>query len=352
MSAAEPTEPTRSQTEVEDNQSERPYAILRIKRKRNEEPLDALLVDQDVARPKGKRSRAGLNFFKFAETVEQGAWDDEQAKKDLETRLAALARESRQGGERDQTQQAEIPASKSAPADMGQPAPATAAGSVTAEATVATPPPTKRRRADHTPRKYTILRREVPSTDPPVRRRMPSAPPKVWSMRELEAARAAQARLAMYEAVPSTSGVEASDSVDADIAKFLPLLQDYLKLEDPVAVPATSAAPPAREDDTDYVYDVFYQRLTRDPSAIYGNVGTLTGVPDELIMYDSDDDNDSEVYDTADEDSNAEDWYQNDYPDEESDRDDDGSEGSDVFHESSDHEDMMYDDDDDEHEWR
>lgn len=42
------------------------------------------MVDQDVARPKGKRSRGGLNFFKFAETVEEGAWDDEQVKKDLE----------------------------------------------------------------------------------------------------------------------------------------------------------------------------------------------------------------------------------------------------------------------------
>lgn len=57
-----------------------------------EHPLTSLcgcaVVNQDVARPKGKRSRSGLNFFKFAETVEQGAWDDEQAKWDLEVRLA------------------------------------------------------------------------------------------------------------------------------------------------------------------------------------------------------------------------------------------------------------------------
>ena len=68
------------------------------------------------------------------------------------------------------------------------------------------------------------------------------------------------------------------------------------------------------------------------------------------MLYDSDDDSDSEVYDTADEDSNgasptqlhpfptiprltrrlcaAEDWYQNDYPDEESSDHNDGSEGS------------------------
>ena len=52
------------------------------------------VVDQDVARPKGKRSRGGLNFFKFAETVEEGAWDDEQAKRDLEVRQTHTARRS------------------------------------------------------------------------------------------------------------------------------------------------------------------------------------------------------------------------------------------------------------------
>lgn len=53
---------------------------------------DWVVVNQEVARPQGKRSRSGLNFFKFAETVEQGAWDDEQAKKDLEVRLTAKPR--------------------------------------------------------------------------------------------------------------------------------------------------------------------------------------------------------------------------------------------------------------------
>ncbi|KZT67116.1 hypothetical protein DAEQUDRAFT_746297 [Daedalea quercina L-15889] len=321
MSATEPAQI--AATDAPEQQ--RPYAILRIKRKRNEEPLDGLLVNQDVPRPKGKRSRAGLNFFKFAETVEQGAWEDEQAKRDLE---------------------AVMPASKSAPADMGQ----------IASPTTPTEPPAKRSRPNETPRKYTVLKREVPSTDPQVRRRIPSAPPKVWSMKELEAARAAQAQLTVYEAVPSSSGLAASTSVDPEVAKFLPLLQEYLKLEDTVAAPpATTLIPPTKEDDEDYVYDVFYQRLTRSPSAMLGNVGTLTDVPDELTLYDSDDDDDSEVYSArfheSDDWCTAEDWYQNDYPDEESDRDDDGSEGSDIFHDGSDHEDMMYDNDDD-HEWR
>lgn len=52
--------------------------------------------------------------------------------------------------------------------------------------------------------------------------------PKVWSLKELEAARAAKARLALYDAVPSAGATESS-SMDSEIAKFLPLLQDYLK---------------------------------------------------------------------------------------------------------------------------
>ena len=83
------------------------YTILRIKRKRNEEPLDALgsfqifilttrvsltasyiaVVESRTRRKKTKGGdAAGMNVFQFAETVEQGAWDDEKQKQDLEVR--------------------------------------------------------------------------------------------------------------------------------------------------------------------------------------------------------------------------------------------------------------------------
>lgn len=39
------------------------------------------VVDQG---PRKKRSKAGLNVFRFAETVEVEAWEDERKKKDLE----------------------------------------------------------------------------------------------------------------------------------------------------------------------------------------------------------------------------------------------------------------------------
>ena len=45
-------------------------------------------------------------------------------------------------------------------------------------------------------------------------------------MKELEAARRAKDQLTLYDAVPSAGAAEA---VDPEVAKFLPLLQDYLK---------------------------------------------------------------------------------------------------------------------------
>ena len=81
-----------------------------------------------------------------------------------QNRLAALARESREQG---QAQTPGLPTSKSAPASMGQATPPTPSTA---------PPPAKRARPDETPRKYTILKREGPSTDPQIRRRMPTAP--------------------------------------------------------------------------------------------------------------------------------------------------------------------------------
>ena len=75
------------------------YTIVRIKRKRTEEPLDALgdlafILDHlihfrllslvVVDRPRRKKSKGTLNVFQFAETVEPGAWDDERQRQELE----------------------------------------------------------------------------------------------------------------------------------------------------------------------------------------------------------------------------------------------------------------------------
>jgi hypothetical protein len=59
------------------------YTILRIKRKRAEEPLDALVVDSDV-RVRRRKTRGGFDVFQFAETLEREAWENERQKEDLQ----------------------------------------------------------------------------------------------------------------------------------------------------------------------------------------------------------------------------------------------------------------------------
>ena len=112
--------------------------------------------------------------------------------------------------------------------------------------------------------------------------------PKVWSTKELEAAKRT-AQFKMYEAVPSTStGKKAPvpTEMDVEIDKFLPLLKDYLNgerlllercallssallnivsdLAPPSPAKSLKGAKDADGMDEDYVYDVFYHRPATD----------------------------------------------------------------------------------------
>jgi len=107
-------------------------------------------------------------------------------------------------------------------------------------------------------------------------------------------------------------------------------------LQKPVAasVPTTSKKP-AEDEEEGYVWDVFYQHAnpSGDLSIWDGlaNVGTLSGLPlTEGDILADEEDSDS-VKDEADEDSNEEDFYRNDYPDTESDE-------SQVYESDGDHE--------------
>lgn len=55
--------------------------------------------------------------------------------------------------------------------------------------------------------------------------------PKVWSTKELQALRESQSSFAMYDAIPSSSALSSKSEIDPEVAKFLPLLRDYLKRE-------------------------------------------------------------------------------------------------------------------------
>ncbi|RPD73974.1 hypothetical protein L226DRAFT_535871 [Lentinus tigrinus ALCF2SS1-7] len=323
-------------------QQQQPYAIIRIKRKRNEEPLDALVVD---SAPSRKRSRGGVNVFQYAGTVEQAAWNDEQQKKELEQRLAGLSRDLSHKKREEITPSAAV-----APV---VPSPSTSPAKPHHRAPTLSPTLSPKRRKYQAPsRTYTIVQQEHEEVDPYAHRRSANAPPKVWSSKELEAAKRA-AQVKMFEAVPSAPGGKpVPTETDAEIEKFLPMLKDYLHVSELTPPsPAVKAEKGGDDMNDDYVYDVFYHRPTTlrelyEPGSA-SNIAKLTGLPPELSgLWGEDDDSDEEYDDEDDEDSNAEDWYTNDYPEEEDfDREpvDNEEDLSDEFHEHSDAESVVRD---------
>jgi len=264
---------------------EQPFTFLRIKRKRNEEPLDALVVESGIRR---KKSRGKTGVFQFAKTVEESVWEDEEQQKAIQHQLSLLAK---------------------------QPAAATAT-----TASPATPPPKSHQTSDD--RRYTIIERSVPGNHSQLRK--PTSPPQILSSKELAAERA-NADFKMYDAILENS--PAQEQIDPALEK---LLQDYLKLETPSATTA------ATSEEADYVWDIFYHRPGSYTQALMDAVavGTVSGLP-PLGSGDSDSDSYSEEEDEADEDSNAEEWYTNDYPEEEESDWSEGGGSGDEFHEDS-----------------
>jgi len=282
--------------------------ILRIKRKRNEEPLDALVVDSRVRR---KKSRGGVGVFQYAQTVENDAWDDVQRQKDIQAKITQLSLETAAKAER-------------------QPLP-TAADLV--------PPSPSHPPKDESTRRYTIVQSE--QSRGPISR-FPTSPPKVLSSKDIAKK---PVDYKMYDAIPQQS---LSTDESFEVNKFLPMLNDYLKIHDidigsetdspalkkPSGVIVQPILPQSALEDGDYVWDVFYHRpATLSEWNEAANVGTLTGLPPSFgDVYDSASDSEEEE-DEGDEDSNAEEYYKNDYPDEI-----DSSESSDEFHEDSEYE--------------
>ncbi|KAF8742274.1 hypothetical protein AX14_005449 [Amanita brunnescens Koide BX004] len=281
--------------------------ILRIKRKRNEEPLDALVVESRVRR---KKSRGGMDVFQFAQTVEDDAWKDDKMKKVIEDEISRLTREA------SSVEEAKV-----------------AKGTVTDKPK---PPAVRQRRGDNN-RRYTILEHDAVGSKPQAR---PKKPATVISSKDVTTS-----NVKMYDAIPSP--VKSRPSVESDIEKFLPLLNDYLSLHD--MLPNSSERPKEQRAVTpsalasgtatdDYVWDIFYRRPgATDEWADKVNVATLTGLPSYENLYDSD--SESELEDEGDVDSNAEEHYKNDYPEEE--------ELSDEFHEQSEFEESFLRDEDD-----
>ncbi|KAF7296485.1 Iwr1 domain-containing protein [Mycena chlorophos] len=296
------------------------YTILRIKRKRGEEPLDALLVEPEPEESsrRRKKSRGGAGVFQFAQTVEDDAWADERKKRDIQSPdwLLSLVWS---------------PMSR-----WGTPSPLD---------------PAQQAAKDEMQRRYKIILQEEQEQERGLKRRLPSSPPTVFSAKELAAAKAAkESGFTMYDAVLSADKPTTAAELDDEMEKFLPMLSEYLSVNDitlPTKTGAESLSSSTSSDD--YVWDVFYHRpVTLSEWNAAANVATITGLPASLTdAYDSA--SDSEAEDEADEDSNAEEYYRNDYPDEEEDSSEE-SRSSDEFYDDSD--DAEYVADDSDHEWR
>ncbi|KAI6042622.1 hypothetical protein EDC04DRAFT_2657488 [Pisolithus marmoratus] len=207
------------------------YTILRIKRKRTDEPLDALVVE---SRSRRKKSRGGgLDVFQFAQTVEADAWDDARARQNLQSRISKLADSCGNG-------QAS-PVREVRPPGAGRP-------------------------VEDGNRRYTV---QAAEEDPRVpSRRRPTSPPKVISAKD-----ALQNDFKMYDAVPAGQET-AMQPLDPEMDKFLPMLQDYLRLSEVGSSFKGERVAPVKGD---YVWDVFYRRpySLDEWQSLAANVGTL-----------------------------------------------------------------------------
>ncbi|KAI8143597.1 hypothetical protein BJV82DRAFT_611034 [Fennellomyces sp. T-0311] len=258
--------------------------LLRIKRKRTEEPLEALLLqtkNEDYKRLRKdslkkdsslKVSATALpTIFRLAETVEENSFKSVAEAQKLKDRITRRV----QPGSRPRTPE--------------------------------TVEERKDRLVQQKHRTARQARYRVISQNRDQRRG--DQPPVVQS--------AADELLQMYEAVrddATTSKAnlfaDSDDEGEKDdiMCNFIPMVKEYLTLNERVM-----------DEEDDYVYDVYYRDDTQGGEIHGVSVGSLVWFDDETQYMN--DDSDSEPGDYGDEDSNAEDYYQNDYPDEESDGD-------------------------------
>ncbi|KAL1407465.1 hypothetical protein Q8F55_006898 [Vanrija albida] len=271
------------------------YTVLRIKRKANEPAPASLVIGDDADQARRKRRDLGAarsrGVFRLADTVPptwQGHGEEGEV---LKSRIEGLLA----GGGRGEPSPVAGP-SAAAATPLPVPIPAPAAPPAPAPAPAAT--------------QYRVM----PRTAGP-RAQDPGLPPRVITLAEIEAARSA---LVLVDAqavadAAGAAGLSRSALDDPQMAAFLPMLNEYLKLE----------STPRVVEEEEYVYDLYYRDIAGDdePSA---SVATLLGYED---LSPPSTPPDSEPEDEADEDSNDEDYYRNDYPeDEDADEDMEGFE--------------------------
>ncbi|KAJ1647340.1 hypothetical protein J3B02_002559 [Coemansia erecta] len=253
--------------------------ILRVKRKRGQEPLEALLVHQQQQQQSQRRKLTPTvstnKLFELGQTLTQTEFDDQIKRQALQNRLSQLA----------QQQPADI--SEDAPMESVQPTSATRQ-----------------------------LRFRVSSKKSQVQYEEQEEEPNRLGIPQVVAA-ADIARKAKN--VRILDAIRDEDQLDID--DLVPLVRSNLAMQ---------------HDDPEFFYDFYFERKA-PPSAIAAYAYAAGG-----MVFWTEDADDGDAYDVESEcedeedDSNAEDYYANDYPDD-PDTDSDGA----AYYYSSDERERM-----------
>ncbi|KAF8318950.1 hypothetical protein DL93DRAFT_254181 [Clavulina sp. PMI_390] len=242
--------------------------LLRIKRKRNEEPLDGLVVDAPRKKHRDSLLVQQRGMFKYIHTVDQiPSFHDPGAAAELQTRISRLAEQN-----------------NDSPIDLEPP-----------ERVIGTP-------IVENSRHFSISK--------------PIAPPS-QSPSNLQSS-----AISVYEGVHSISPQGESDSVDnhPELVQFSEMVKDYLSAHAPEIDMADLQSQSQQGDDGDFVYDLFYYEASRPHFVSSGqNIASLmVNAGDDVEFLNLSDTESAEYNDDAEWDSNDEDNPANDYPDEES----------------------------------
>ncbi|KAI8913085.1 hypothetical protein DFJ77DRAFT_511592 [Powellomyces hirtus] len=236
--------------------------VLRVKRKRNADPIDAFIVATEDAERREKRARTGppsgadvARVFQRIDTVESGAFDDG-------VRLRATIERLR-----DIRSTKQSPKMKPAALQLSQ---------ERREDQIAA------QNADSKAARYKVVKMRRQFTDEDV------------DFKLLDVEEQSSTPLAR-------NLVKSRHDEDDVMSSLMPMVQEYLKLQ----------------EGDDYVYDLYYAHASPVSPSIHARVAELSFDQDpDIFLHDNGNSSDSDAHSNIgdDHDSNAEDYYANEYP--------------------------------------
>ncbi|KAF9214333.1 hypothetical protein BGZ59_003897 [Podila verticillata] len=307
--------------------------ILRIKRKRHEEPLDTLVVQEQLDKLSGKKQKkieddiereienvlsekdpklkSSPAVFRLATTVNKEIFKDPTQSLQLRDTITHLAESPR-------------PKSRQAEKRLSE---------VGKRVTESRANLANTLRGDAKTARYRVINQNRSGLTS-----SKEAPPEVKSSVQVEA-EAALDMFKMYDAVkeeePKTKKQLQQEAEEAEImCNFLPMVREYLTISDKTEEPQidTGDLPSknrplatfseADDSEDEYVYDIYYRDVNADhqQESKHRGIGSLLWFSDDEGNFMNEDDSSDDDYEDSD--SNAEDYYQNDYPEDEVSEDD------------------------------